>query len=153
MKNGTHAHRAYTGQEMADWIVNSSTGGWIQKRTGAEFEWTPLLEAQVVPTSLIGAVGLSAKKPTGAQIFSGNNLGYGRDQSRNTLRMSRGFGNIRQRGNAATRPASPAQAGREEMGFQRLGKSSLTWWFFMAGNRLNTSVKYSCGLIPCRRQV
>src|SRR5260370_302328 len=27
-------------------------------------------------------------------------------------------------------------------GFQRLGSRSLTWWFFIEGKRLNTSVRY-----------
>src|ERR1700722_6593242 len=34
------------------------------------------------------------------------------------------------------------------VGFQRLGNTSLTSWFFMEGKRLSTSVRYSCGLSP-----
>ena len=46
-----------------------------------------------------------------------------------------------------------AHTGVEVRGFQRLGSKSLTLWFFMAGNRLNASVRYSWGLMPRRRQL
>lgn len=46
-----------------------------------------------------------------------------------------------------------AYAGLAGLGFQRLGSTSLTSWFFMEGKRLSTSVKYSCGLMPRRRQL
>ena len=44
-------------------------------------------------------------------------------------------------------------AGLAGLGFQRLGSTSLTSWFFMAGKRLSTSVRYSWGLIPRRLQL
>ena len=40
-----------------------------------------------------------------------------------------------------------------DSGFQRPGTKSLTSLFFMAGRRRRTSVKYSWGLIPRRRQL
>ena len=46
-----------------------------------------------------------------------------------------------------------AYAGLAGLGFQRLGSTSLTSWFFMEGKRPSTSVRYSCGLMPRRRQL
>jgi len=38
-------------------------------------------------------------------------------------------------------------------GFHRLGTKSLTSWLVMEGKRLNTSVRYSWGLMARRRQL
>lgn len=46
-----------------------------------------------------------------------------------------------------------AHTGLGRLGFQRLGTKSLTWWLVMEGSRRNTSVRYSWGLIPRRRQL
>jgi len=54
----------------------------------------------------------------------------------------------RQEGCAVAGEPTPGPLGR-----QRLGSTSLIWWFFMAGKRASTSVRYSCGLMPRRRQL
>ena len=46
-----------------------------------------------------------------------------------------------------------AHAGLAGLGFHRLGSTALTSWFFMAGKRPSTSVRYSWGLMPRRRQL
>jgi len=62
--------------------------------------------------------------------------------------MESAFNRKRQTGYGAAGEAVP-----EPLGCQRLGNTSLTSWFFMVGKRPSTSVKYSCGLMPRRRQL